>query len=89
MARSNQLSKREPVLGALERGKRRTSVPAIASALTDLGEIDKFVKEQAEAIPFGRGSGIVSVIKAGGDAFDQMLSSGMRSFGKANATGRR
>ena len=71
MARSNQLSKREPVLGALERGKRRTSVPAIASALTDLAEIDKFVKEQAEAIPFGRGSGIVSVIKAGGDAFDR------------------
>ena len=53
MARSNQLSKREPVLGALERGKRRTSVPAIAGALTDLGEIDKFVKEQAEAIPLG------------------------------------
>jgi hypothetical protein len=37
--------------------------------LTDLAEIDKFVKEQAEAIPFG--SGIVSVIKAGGDGFNR------------------
>ena len=56
MARSNQLSKREPVLGALERGKRRTTVPAIASALTDLAETDKFVKEQAEAIPLHQGA---------------------------------
>jgi hypothetical protein len=39
------------VLGALKRGNGRTSVPAIAGALTDLAEINKFVKEQAEAIP--------------------------------------
>jgi hypothetical protein len=44
----------EPVLGALERGKRRTSFSAIAGALTDLAEIDKFVKAQAEAIPLGQ-----------------------------------
>ena len=39
-------------------------VPAIAGALTDLGEIDKFVKEHAEAIPLGEAAVLYSVSKS-------------------------
>jgi hypothetical protein len=46
-------------------------------ALTDLGEIDKFVKETRRSYSFKRGRGIVLVRKAGGDDFD----------GRSNAVG--
>jgi len=45
--------------------------------LTDLGEIDKFVKETRRSYSFKRGRGIVLVRKAGGDDFD----------GRSNAVG--
>ncbi len=49
MARSNQLSNGRS--GSIKAWQWTYLVPAIAGTLTDLAEIDKFVKEQAEAIP--------------------------------------
>jgi ABC-type proline/glycine betaine transport system permease subunit len=59
--------------------------------LTDLAEIDKFVKEQAEAIPLGEAEVLYWLEKPAAMLLTatQMRSSGMRSCGKAKANGRR